>query len=105
MQRKSRLRLFGCLLDICGVDWPARTERFDVVYHLLSPTQNLRVRVKLSANEDTPVPSACVLFPCADWYEREAWDMYGILFTGHPDLRRLLTDYGFKDIRCVRTFR
>nr|WP_246724663.1 NADH-quinone oxidoreductase subunit C [Rhizobium phaseoli] len=88
--------LFSCLLDICGVDWPARTERFDVVYHLLSPSQNLRVRIKLSADGDTPVPSACALFPCADWYEREAWDMYGILFTGHPDLRRLLTDYGFE---------
>jgi NADH-quinone oxidoreductase subunit C len=87
---------FICLLDICGVDWPARAERFDVVYHLLSPQQNMRVRVKLSTDEENPVPSACQLFSCADWYEREAWDMYGVLFTGHPDLRRLLTDYGFE---------
>ncbi|MBY3390374.1 NADH-quinone oxidoreductase subunit C [Rhizobium laguerreae] len=87
---------FVCLLDICGVDWPGRAERFDVVYHLLSPTRNLRLRVKLETDEESAVPSACALFPCADWYEREAWDMYGILFTDHPDLRRILTDYGFK---------
>ena len=83
-------------IDICGVDFPQRAERFDVVYHLLSPTQNARVRVKLAVGEDQPVPSACPVFPGADWFEREAWDMYGILFTGHPDLRRILTDYGFE---------
>jgi len=87
---------FICLLDICGVDWPAREKRFDVVYHLLSPHKNMRIRVKLAADEETLVPSLCPLFPNADWYEREAWDMYGILFTGHPDLRRILTDYGFE---------
>ena len=81
--------------DICGVDWPQRPERFDVVYHMLSPKQNLRIRVKVATGEDQPVPSACAVYPGADWFEREAYDMYGILFTGHPDLRRILTDYGF----------
>jgi NADH-quinone oxidoreductase subunit C len=87
---------FICLLDICGVDWPERSERFDVVYHLLSPTLNRRIRLKISTDESSPVPSACAAYPAADWYEREAWDMYGILFQDHPDLRRLLTDYGFE---------
>jgi NADH-quinone oxidoreductase subunit C len=87
---------FICLLDICGVDWPSRPERFEVVYHLLSPSLNARLRLKISTDENSLVPSVCILFPCADWYEREAWDMYGILFSGHPDLRRLLTDYGFE---------
>lgn len=86
---------FTTLVDICGVDFPSRPERFEVVYHLLSMTRNLRVRVKLSVGEDVPVPSACAVWPGADWFEREAFDMYGILFEGHPDLRRLLTDYGF----------
>lgn len=83
------------ITDIAGVDYPGRDERFEVVYHLLSPTQNLRIRVKISTDENTLVPSVTDLFPGADWYEREAYDMYGILFSGHPDLRRLLTDYGF----------
>ncbi|PDT11679.1 NADH-quinone oxidoreductase subunit C [Rhizobium sp. M1] len=87
---------FVNLIDICGVDWPQRELRFDVVYHLLSPKQNLRVRVKVATDEDTPVPSACAVYPGADWFERETWDMYGVLFTGHPDLRRILTDYGFE---------
>ncbi|ANH03815.1 NADH-quinone oxidoreductase subunit C [Shinella yambaruensis] len=87
---------FVNLVDICGVDWPARAERFDVVYHLLSPRQNVRIRVKVATGEDQPVPSACAVYPGADWFEREAYDMYGILFTGHPDLRRILTDYGFE---------
>ncbi|MEZ2130263.1 MULTISPECIES: NADH-quinone oxidoreductase subunit C [unclassified Sinorhizobium] len=87
---------FVNLTDICGVDWPQRPERFDVVYHLLSPRQNLRVRVKVATGEDQPVPSACGVYPGADWFERETWDMYGVLFTGHPDLRRILTDYGFE---------
>jgi NADH-quinone oxidoreductase subunit C len=86
---------FVCFIDICGVDWAARRCRFDVVYHLLSPRQNARIRVKLETDEDTPVPSATEVFPGADWFEREAYDLYGILFTGHPDLRRILTDYGF----------
>ena len=72
------------------------TKRFDVVYHLLSPKQNLRIRVKVQTDEDTPVPSATGVYPGADWFEREAYDMYGILFSGHPDLRRILTDYGFE---------
>jgi len=87
---------FTCLIDICGVDYPERAERFDVVYHLLSAILNQRVRVKVSAAEDTPVPSVTGVFPAANWYEREAYDLYGILFAGHPDLRRLLTDYGFQ---------
>jgi NADH-quinone oxidoreductase subunit C len=84
------------LIDICGVDWPQRPDRFDVVYHLLSPKQNMRIRIKVATGEEQPVPSACAVYPGADWFEREAWDMYGILFTGHPDLRRILTDYGFE---------
>ena len=87
---------FVNMTDICGVDWPQRAERFDVVYHLLSPKKNLRIRVKVPVGEDQPVPSACGVYPGADWFERETWDMYGVLFTGHPDLRRLLTDYGFE---------
>ena len=87
---------FVNITDISGVDWPARDKRFDVVYQLLSPTLNQRIRVKVETDEDTPVPSATGVFPGANWYEREAWDLYGILFSGHPDLRRLLTDYGFE---------
>lgn len=87
---------FEVLIDICGVDWPARAERFDVVYHLLSPRNNQRIRVKVTTDDVTPVASIIEVFPAADWYEREAYDMYGILFSGHPDLRRLLTDYGFQ---------
>ena len=87
---------FVNMVDICGVDWPQRELRFDVVYHLLSPKKNLRIRVKVSTDEDTPVPSAFGIYPGADWFERETWDMYGVLFTGHPDLRRILTDYGFE---------
>ena len=84
------------LTDVCGVDWPARERRFDVVYHLLSPRQNARIRIKVMIDETTPVPSITPVFPGADWFEREAYDFYGILFTGHPDLRRILTDYGFE---------
>ena len=87
---------FVSIIDICGVDYPGRAQRFDVVYHLLSPRQNQRVRVKVATDEETPVPSAVEVFPGADWFEREAYDLYGILFTGHPDLRRILTDYGFE---------
>ena len=86
---------FKCLVDICGVDFPDHPQRFEVVYNLLSHTANQRVRVKLRTDEETPVPSAVSVFVNADWYEREAWDMYGILFSDHPDLRRILTDYGF----------
>lgn len=87
--------LFQQLVDICGVDYPSRLERFEVVYHLLSHRHNTRVRVKVEVDESTPVPSSTGLFSAADWYEREAFDMYGIMFEGHTDLRRILTDYGF----------
>jgi len=87
---------FVSMVDICGVDWPQREKRFDVVYHLLSPRQNLRIRIKVATAEDQPVPSATSVYLGADWFEREAWDMYGIMFTDHPDLRRILTDYGFE---------
>jgi NADH-quinone oxidoreductase subunit C len=87
---------FWNFIDITAVDWPSREKRFDVVYHLLSPKQNTRVRVKAETDETTPVPSIISVFPGADWYERETYDLYGVLFTGHPDMRRLLTDYGFE---------
>lgn len=86
---------FIAFVDLCGVDYPGREKRFDVVTHLLSPRHNQRIRVKVMTDGDTPVPSIMPVFPAADWYEREAYDLYGILFSGHPDLRRLLTDYGF----------
>ncbi len=86
---------FSCIIDICGVDYPERENRFEVVYHLLSMHQNVRVRVKVTTDAETPVPSIVELFPGANWFEREAFDMYGILFADHPDLRRILTDYGF----------
>lgn len=87
---------FACFVDLCGVDYPERELRFEVVYHLLSMHQNTRVRLKLSTDAETPVPSIVDLFTGADWFEREAFDMYGILFSNHPDLRRILTDYGFE---------
>ncbi|MEE9374820.1 MAG: NADH-quinone oxidoreductase subunit C [Rhizobiaceae bacterium] len=87
---------FISFIDICGVDYPENGKRFEVVYHLLSPRQNMRVRIKLKTDAETPIPSVVEIYPGADWFEREAYDMYGILFTGHPDLRRLLTDYGFE---------
>ncbi len=87
--------LFTMLVDLCGVDYPEREQRFDVVYHLLSVRQNQRIRVKLATDEATPVPSVYGIFRSALWFEREAWDLYGIFFSDHPDLRRLLTDYGF----------
>jgi NADH-quinone oxidoreductase subunit C len=87
---------FWCIIDITAIDWPSRERRFDVVYHFLSPKQNKRIRVKVEVDESTPVPSIIEVFPGANWYERETYDLYGILFTGHPDLRRLLTDYGFE---------
>ena len=86
---------FYCFTDLSGVDYPQRDKRFDVVYLLLSPKFNRRIRVKIATDEETPVPSIVSVFPAADWYEREAYDMFGILFDGHPDLRRILTDYGF----------
>ena len=92
------------LMDICGADYPKRAERFDVVYHLLSLTRNLRIRVKVMTNEAEPVPSIREVFPNADWYERETFDMYGVLFSNHPDLRRLLTDYGFEGYPLRKDF-
>jgi NADH-quinone oxidoreductase subunit C len=87
---------FWNLIDITAVDWPSRERRFDVVYHLLSPKHNLRVRVKAETDETTPVSSIIEVFAGADWFERETYDLYGIVFTGHPDMRRILTDYGFE---------
>ena len=95
---------FTCIIDLCGVDYPERENRFDVVYHFLSVSQNMRIRVKLEVDEDTPVPSIVGLFEGAHWFEREAYDMYGILFEGHPDLRRLLTDYGFQGYPLRKDF-
>ncbi|MFT3998390.1 MAG: NADH-quinone oxidoreductase subunit C [Asticcacaulis sp.] len=86
---------FHQLIDLCGADYPQRERRFDVVYHLLSLTQNVRLRVKVMTDEAVPVPTVRDVYPNADWYEREAFDMYGMLFSGQPDLRRILTDYGF----------
>ncbi|HVY15890.1 MAG TPA: NADH-quinone oxidoreductase subunit C [Rhodopila sp.] len=87
---------FEQVMDLCGVDWPDRTERFDVVYNLLSVTLNQRVRVICTASETTPVPSVHTVWPAATWWERETWDLYGVVFEGQPDLRRILTDYGFE---------
>jgi NADH-quinone oxidoreductase subunit C len=87
---------FISMIDICGVDWPQREKRFDVVYHLMSPTRNLRIRIKVAVADGVAVPSATSVYKGAEWFEREAWDMYGIPFSGHADLRRLLTDYGFE---------
>jgi len=87
---------FVSIIDITAVDWPGREQRFDVVYHLLSPRLNQRIRVKAPTDEVTPVPSLVEVYSGADWYEREAFDLYGVLFSGHPDLRRILTDYGFE---------
>jgi NADH-quinone oxidoreductase subunit C len=95
---------FKILIDLCGVDWPARAQRFDVVYHLLSLTRNRRVRVKLRTDEETPVPSIVEVFSTANWFEREAFDMYGVIFSDHPDLRRILTDYGFSGFPLRKDF-
>ena len=93
--RDDRACRFTVLCDICGVDYPARPSRFDVVYNLLSMSRNLRIRLKVETDEESPVPSATGLFSVAGWWERETWDLYGIYFSDHPDLRRILTDYGF----------
>src|SRR5688500_96073 len=107
VQRQSSVRVttvlrdgaiceFKQLIDICGVDYPSREQRFEVVYNLLSLKHNLRIRVKVLTDEDTPVPSIAEVYSAAPWFEREAWDLYGIYFSDHPDLRRILTDYGFE---------
>jgi NADH-quinone oxidoreductase subunit C len=95
---------FISFIDVCGVDYPAREKRFDVVAHLLSPKHNFRIRVKTQVGEDETIESATSVFIGADWFEREAYDLYGILFTGHPDLRRLLTDYGFEGFPLRKDF-
>jgi NADH-quinone oxidoreductase subunit C len=87
---------FNCIIDVTAVDWPSREQRFDVVYHFLSPRLNQRVRVKIMTDEVTPVASLVEVYRGADWFERETYDLYGVLFTGHPDMRRILTDYGFE---------
>jgi NADH-quinone oxidoreductase subunit C len=87
---------FVSFIDVTAIDWPGRERRFDVVYHFLSPKHNRRIRVKIAVDENTAVPSIIGVFPGADWFERETYDLYGVLFTGHPDMRRLLTDYGFE---------
>ncbi|MGO8865724.1 MAG: NADH-quinone oxidoreductase subunit C [Alphaproteobacteria bacterium] len=87
---------FEQLMDVCGADYPDRPERFEVVYNLLSLTHNRRIRVKVGVGEETPVPSVSAVYPVANWFERETWDLYGVLFENHPDLRRILTDYGFE---------
>jgi NADH-quinone oxidoreductase subunit C len=87
---------FEQMMDLCGVDWPEREERFDVVYNMLSVSLNHRLRVIVTTDAETAVPSVYTLWPAATWWEREAWDLYGIIFSGQPDLRRILTDYGFE---------
>ncbi len=96
---------FSSLVDITAIDHPQRVERFDVVYHFLSMYRNHRIRVKVAVREDEMVPSIHAIHPSANWFEREVFDMFGILFSGHPDLRRILTDYGFRGIPCARISR
>jgi NADH-quinone oxidoreductase subunit C len=95
---------FKILVDICGNDWPGREKRFDVVYHLLSLTKNIRIRVKTMLGEGQTIKSCIALYPAAGWFEREAFDMYGIAFDDHPDLRRILTDYGFSGYPLRKDF-
>ena len=95
---------FISIIDVCGVDYREREERFEVVYHLLSPYKNTRIRLKVHTDDETPVPSITGVFPGADWFERETYDLYGILFSGHPDLRRILTDYGFDGFPLRKDF-
>ena len=102
--KEDSLCRFETLVDICAVDRPGEAERFEVVYHFLSMRLNQRLRVKVRTDESTPVPSAIDVFPAANWYEREAFDMYGVLFSGHPDLRRILTDYGFEGYPLRKDF-
>jgi NADH-quinone oxidoreductase subunit C len=102
--RDDQQCLFWNFIDLCGVDYPAREKRFDVVYHFLSPRHNRRIRLKIMTDETTPVASAIGVYPGTNWFEREAYDMYGILFTGHPDMRRILTDYGFEGYPLRKDF-
>jgi NADH-quinone oxidoreductase subunit C len=102
--RDNALCPFEELIDLCGVDWPQRPKRFDVVYHLLSLSKNARLRVKTQTDENTSVPSIAEIYPTANWLERETFDMYGITFSDHPDLRRILTDYGFSGYPLRKDF-
>lgn len=102
--RDNRECQFRMLVDICGADYPEREQRFEVVYHMLSLSKNRRVRVKISVGEGESVQSAVGVFPNANWYERETFDMFGVLFENHPDLRRILTDYGFVDFPLRKDF-
>lgn len=95
---------FVSFIDLCGADYPEREKRFDVVYHLLSPYKNSRIRVKVQADEASEVPTVVGVFPAADWFEREVYDLYGVVFAGHPDLRRILTDYGFSGYPLRKDF-
>lgn len=102
--RDDPLAKFLVLIDLTAVDYPARDQRFDVVYHLLSMHNNTRIRVKAKVGEAETIPTVTEVFPCADWFEREAFDMYGVVFTGHRDLRRILTDYGFEGYPLRKDF-
>ncbi len=102
--RDNPLCRFIQLMDLCGVDYPERAKRFDVVYHLLSLHNNTRIRVKAQVGENESIPSVREIYPCADWFEREAFDMYGIAFSDHPDLRRILTDYSFEGFPLRKDF-
>lgn len=102
--RDNSLCKFIQLVDITATDWPARPKRFDVVYHLLSLHNNQRIRVKAEVGEEETIASVIDVYPCANWFEREAFDMYGVVFTGHPDLRRILTDYGFEGYPLRKDF-
>ena len=95
---------FRILVDLCGTDWPQRAKRFDVIYHLLSLTRNLRIRVKAQVGEGESIPSIIPVYPAAGWFERETFDMYGVAFEGHPDMRRILTDYGFSGYPLRKDF-
>jgi len=95
---------FKILVDLCGLDWPQRAKRFDVVYHLLSLTRNLRIRIKTEVGESEAIKSCIAIYPAAGWFERETFDMYGVAFDGHPDLRRILTDYGFSGYPLRKDF-
>lgn len=101
---RDQLCMFEMLIDLCGVDYPERSQRFDVVYHLLSMRMNQRIRVKIMTDEETAVPTVTEVHATANWFEREAFDMYGIRFAGHPDLRRILTDYGFEGFPLRKDF-
>lgn len=102
--KRDALCMFEMMIDVCGVDYPERSQRFEVVYHFLSMRMNQRIRVKVSTDEETAVPSIVEQHPSANWFEREAFDMYGIRFAGHPDMRRILTDYGFEGYPLRKDF-